>query len=91
MNIKKINAAKRHLAIDLIVRSDLFGFNEIGNGVFIGSKYTIISDQKLWDEDDPCKNVDFNTADYWIVFESNNGLNPMPIFCEDDLIDYLPD
>lgn len=44
------------------------------SGVFLQTKEEIISDQKNWDDADPCKNTDFALYPYWIT--TDDGVEP---------------
>lgn len=47
---------------------------EIQNGVFVQTKEDMISDQKGWDDDDPCKDMDFTSYPFWLT--TDDGVTP---------------
>lgn len=63
------------------------GTIELSAGVYLNSKDSIIADQKAWDYCDPCKEIDFEAAPFWITTDS--GTKPVSIHDAQDLADYI--
>ena len=45
------------------------GCYEVEPGVFLWTQEWIIDDQEGWDEEDPCKNFDFTTSQFWLTYK----------------------
>lgn len=45
---------------------------EIRNGVYLMSQEFAIEDQKAWDDEDPQKDLDLTSSDFWIITNDGN-------------------
>jgi hypothetical protein len=50
------------------------GYMEIKSGVYIWTKSGIIEESDCWDDEDPSKNFDFSSCNFWITTDS--GIEP---------------
>lgn len=55
---------------------------KIQSGVFIQTRDEMISEQKDWDEDDPCKDTDFTCYPFWMT--TDDGVMPEGFDSVDD-------
>jgi len=55
----------------------------IRDGSFLITSSDMISDQKGWDDEDPCKDMDFSTSPFWIT--TGDGAEPVAIDSDEEL------
>jgi hypothetical protein len=59
---KKLDQLKNRIEKD--------GYIEIKSGVYIWTKDGIIDEAGCWDDEDPSKNFDFSSYNFWITTDS---------------------
>lgn len=52
------------------------GVYEIEPGVHLFTQECIINEQEDWDDEDPCKNFDFTTANFWLIYKEMKEPEP---------------
>jgi len=62
---------------------------EIQSGVFLSSVEDMIEDQLAWDDEDPDKDIDFSTSQFWIT--TDGGVDPIGIDDDAELLEMFPD
>lgn len=45
------------------------GCYEVEDGLFLWLNDAIIDEQEGWCDEDPCKNFDFTTANFWLTYK----------------------
>ena len=61
---------------------------EFKPGVFLSSADDMIADQLAWDDEDPCKDMDFSTSAFWIT--TDDGVEPEGIDSDEELLEIFP-
>lgn len=56
-------------------------------GVYIQTREEMISDQKNWDDNDPCKKQPFSGYAFWVV--TDDGVTPEGFDTEEEAQEYI--
>ena len=62
---------------ELVGEAHFYTFAEVKDGVSLSTAESMATQQRVWADGDPSKEIDFSTAPYWLT--TDDGQDPTPI------------